>query len=96
MATTIESKWGSRQEGPVDYLTKYEEAAIIGHRAHELAIGKTVVAKVDPLKPFPVRDDIELAERELIQGKIDMTIRRYYPDKSFSDHPVSSLKVRPR
>ena len=94
--TTLASQWSSKFDGPVGYLTKFEEAAIIGHRAHELAIGKTEVSKSDPLFPHPVKDDIELAERELIEGKIDMTIRRYYPDKSFSDHEVSSLKVRPR
>jgi DNA-directed RNA polymerase subunit K/omega len=92
----LTSNWGSRHDGPIGYLTKFEEAAIIGHRAHELAIGKTEVSKSDPLHPTPVKDDIELAERELIEGRIDMTIRRYYPDKTYTDHEVSSLKVRPR
>ena len=90
------SHFASRMEGMQSYLTRFEEAAIMGHRAHELAIGKTEISKSDPMLPTPVKDDIELAERELIEGKINMTIRRYYPDKSYTDHPVSSLKVRPR
>lgn len=93
---TIHSHWSSPHDGPTGYLTRFEEAAIIGHRAHQLAIGPNEVSKSDPLVPFPVKDDNELAERELIEGKIDMTIRRYYPDKSYSDHKVSDLKVRPR
>lgn len=77
------------------YLTRFEEAAVIGHRAQELAFGKTERSRSDPNFPTPVNDDIELATRELKEGKINMTVRRYFPDGTYKDYPVSSLKVRP-
>lgn len=78
-----------------EYLTRFEEASIIGHRAQELAFGKSTRSTSDPDFLKFAKDDIEIATRELKEGKINMTVRRYFPNGSYIDYPVSSLKVRP-
>ena len=71
------------------FLTRFEEADIIGLRALELANG------ADPLiDPKGCDDDLSLALMELRAGKLDLTIRSYMPNMEFEDRETSSLRQR--
>lgn len=70
------------------YLTKYERARILGTRALQISHGAAIM--VDPQGES---DPLEIARKELIQGKIPIVIRRYLPDNSFEDWRISELIV---
>jgi DNA-directed RNA polymerase I, II, and III subunit RPABC2 len=64
-------------------MTKYEKSRIIGTRALQISNGAEVQIdvrnEVDPLK---------IAEKEVKSGKIDMIVRRDFPDGSFADYTI--------
>jgi len=70
------------------HLTKYEKSRIIGTRALQLSMGAPVL--VDDFEPI---DPIIIAEQELSNNLLPLTIRRYLPDGRFQDIP---LKILPR
>jgi len=70
------------------YLTKYERARVLGARA--LQIAKNAPLQVDPCGET---DALTLAEMELQAGKLPFILRRYLPDGSFEDWPVSQLAL---
>merc|ERR1711991_1079572 len=73
-----------RQTTP--FLTKYERARVLGVRALQISMGAPLMVELggetDPLK---------IAEKELKDGKIPITIRRHLPDGSYEDVNVSDL-----
>ncbi|MFX1466315.1 MAG: DNA-directed RNA polymerase subunit K [Promethearchaeota archaeon] len=71
------------------HLTKYEKSRIIGARALQLSMGAPILVEdfEDMLDP------IIIAEQELINNLLPLTIRRYLPDGRFQDIP---LRILPR
>ncbi|KAM7472157.1 hypothetical protein LguiA_010340 [Lonicera macranthoides] len=70
------------------YMTKYERARILGTRALQISMNAPVMVELEG-----ETDPLEIALKELRQGKIPFTIRRYLPDGSFEDWGVDELIV---
>jgi DNA-directed RNA polymerases I, II, and III subunit RPABC2 len=68
------------------FLTKYEKARVLGTRAHQLSLGAPPM-----IQPGSETDPLEIAMKELKDGKIPLVIRRYLPDGSFEDWSVDEL-----
>ncbi len=66
------------------YMTKYERAKVLGIRARQISMenSSTLTVEIDP---------IEIARKELEEGKINITIRRYLPDGTYKDWNVNEL-----
>ncbi|KAF8516723.1 subunit common to RNA polymerase I [Hysterangium stoloniferum] len=81
---------GERQPNKVrvttPYLTKYERARVLGTRALQISMNAPVLVPLDGES-----DALQIAIKELSQGKTPLVIRRYLPDGSFEDWPVSEL-----
>lgn len=69
------------------FLTKYERARILGTRALQLSKNAPPMVMPDSGETDPYK----LAEYELSRGKIPFIIRRYLPDHTYEDWPVSEL-----
>ncbi|KAF8578754.1 RNA polymerase Rpb6 [Ramaria rubella] len=68
------------------YLTKYERARVLGTRALQISMNAPVLVPLDGES-----DALQIAIKELSQGKTPLIIRRYLPDGSFEDWSVSEL-----
>lgn len=82
MPKPVEKRIGTRM------LTKFERIRVIGHRAQEIAMGGKVKDEFGcAMNPY------ETAELELKQKKIDLVIRRFFPDGSYEDWRVDELII---
>ena len=61
---------------PKDRLTRFEVARIISARALQISLGAPLLVKADKDETDP----INLAEKEFVEGKMPMTIKRTLPD----------------
>merc|ERR1712217_899712 len=66
-------------------MTKYEKARLLGTRAEQAPIMVDPEGEISPL---------EIATKELKEKKIPFVIRRYLPDGTYEDWPVSELIIR--
>lgn len=71
------------------YMTKYERARILGTRAMQISRNAPVFVELDP----SMTDPLVIAGKELREKKIPFIIRRYLPDGSYEDWPISSLII---
>lgn len=70
------------------YLTKYERARVLGTRALQISMNAPLLVDIDG-----ETDPLKIAEKELIERKIPIIIRRYLPDGSHEDWSVNELIV---
>ncbi|KAJ5069802.1 DNA-directed RNA polymerase subunit k [Anaeramoeba ignava] len=68
------------------YMTKYERARILGTRALQISMSAPVMVEITR-----ETDPLQIALKELKEGKIPFIIRRYLPDGSFEDVKASDL-----
>jgi len=70
-----------------NYMTKYEKARILSVRARQISEGSVINVELDSsyIEPYLI------ALKELNENKLDLTIRRYYPDGSYEDWDVNEL-----
>lgn len=69
-------------------MTKFEKARVLGTRA--LQISQSAPIMVD----FQGEEDpLKIAQRELMEKKIPIFIRRYLPDRSYEDWKISELII---
>jgi DNA-directed RNA polymerases I, II, and III subunit RPABC2 len=68
------------------FLTKYERARILGTRALQISMGAPPMVNVTGES-----DPLMIAQKELMEKKIPITIRRYLPDGSFEDWTLPEL-----
>ena len=70
------------------YMTKYEKARVLGTRALQISMNAPVLVdvsgEIDPLK---------IAEKELLEKKLPLIVRRYLPNGDYEDWPVRDLKL---
>jgi len=71
------------------FLTRFEEADLIGLRALDLANGETPL-----VDPEGCDDDLRLAEKELRAGKLDFILRSYMPNGVHEDRHTTDLRQR--
>lgn len=72
----------------VPYLTKFEKTSVLGIRAQQISAGAPLMIQVGKLK-----EPIEMAKKELIEGKCPLIIRRYLPNKTYEDWRVDELLI---
>lgn len=68
------------EDSCLDTLTKYEKTRIVGSRALQLSLGAFPMVEVRP-GDHP----IDVAKRELEQGKLPIIVRRKLADGSYLD-----------
>ncbi len=75
------------------FLTKFERSRIIGARALQISFGAPVLTDL----PKTSLDPLRIAEKELIEKVLPLTIRREYPEldgvKEHQDIPVQWLMI---
>ena len=71
------------------FLTKYEQARVIGARALQISKNAPILVSLNPGE----YDPILIAEKELRESKIPFIIRRFLPDGSYEDWSVRELKL---
>ncbi|MCQ5336928.1 MAG: DNA-directed RNA polymerase subunit K [Candidatus Methanomethylicia archaeon] len=81
---TIEMTTEKKIIGP-SKLTKYERARVIGARALQISMG------APPLIMTTAKSPIEIAEEELKEKVLPITIRRKLPDGRYQDIPIKWL-----
>ena len=75
--------------GPI-FLTRYEKARIVGARALQISFGAPIL--VD--KPKNLIDPIKIAQLELKEGILPLTIRRSLPSEEWQDIPINKLILK--
>ena len=77
----------SKSRTTTPFMTKYEKARVLGTRALQISMNAPVLVDTggesDPLK---------IAEKELQERVIPLTIRRYLPSGDYEDWPVRDLQ----
>jgi DNA-directed RNA polymerase subunit K/omega len=68
-------------------LTRFERARIVGARALQISMGAPVLLEVPEL----IKSPIELAELELQEGVLPISIRRALPDGTSLNIPLKTL-----
>jgi|EP00945_MAST-04E_sp_MAST-4E-sp1_P000463 DNA-directed RNA polymerase subunit K/omega len=71
------------------FMTKYERARILGTRALQISMNAPVMVNLNGMT-----DPLRIAEKELEQKKIPLIIRRYLPDRTYEDWPISDLTIQ--
>jgi DNA-directed RNA polymerase I, II, and III subunit RPABC2 len=70
------------------FLTKYERARVLGTRALQISMNAPVMVDI-----AGETDPLRIAEKELLERKIPIIIRRYLPDGSHEDWPLNELVI---
>eukprot|EP01147_Barroeca_monosierra_P010656 gene10656-2770_t len=75
------------------YMTKYERARVLGARALQISMNAPLM-----VEPDGETDPLRIAQKELLERKIPMIIRRYLPNHtpenpSYEDWSVNDLIV---
>jgi DNA-directed RNA polymerase I, II, and III subunit RPABC2 len=68
------------------FLTRFERARVIGERAQQLSMNAP--PRVDH-EGFTCA--LKIAEKELLEGKLPMSVKRFFPDGSFQMWDVNVL-----
>jgi DNA-directed RNA polymerase subunit K/omega len=68
-------------------LTRFERARVVGARALQISMGAPVLLDV----PGTIKSPIDLAELELQEGALPISIRRALPDGTSMNIPLRTL-----
>ena len=71
------------------FVTRYERARIIGSRALQISFGAPILISIKNVN----LDSMRIAEKELVDGILPLTIRRTLPSGDFQDVPLSWLTL---
>lgn len=71
----------------MSYLTKFEKIRVLGTRATQISNGAPPTIDVRGLVTA-----MDIAKRELQEGKIPLVIQRTYPDGKIVEIPVSKFQ----
>jgi DNA-directed RNA polymerase subunit K/omega len=72
------------------FLTRYEKARIVGARALQISFGAPILIE----KPINMIDPIKIAQSELREGILPLTIRRELPSGEWQDIPINKLILK--
>jgi DNA-directed RNA polymerase I, II, and III subunit RPABC2 len=70
------------------YLTKYERTQLISLRAQQLNMGAIPMVNVGKMKRT-----VEIAEKELMERKIPLMVRRPLPNGKYEDWKIDELII---
>ena len=79
----------SKERISTPFMTKYERARVLGTRAMQISRNAPVFVELEPNETDPLL----IAEKELREKKIPFIIRRYLPDGTYEDWPISDLII---
>ena len=79
---------GVHERVTTPYLTKYERARILGTRALQISMNAPILVQVEGEV-----DPLRIADKELRQRTIPLTIRRLLPDNTYEDWTIAELEV---
>jgi DNA-directed RNA polymerase beta' subunit/DNA-directed RNA polymerase subunit K/omega len=85
---TIEEETDDDEKCTTPFMTKFEQARLLGTRALQLSKGAPPVVEL-----YGETDPLEIAKRELEEGKMPIIIRRPLPNGDFEDWSVKDLIV---
>ena len=68
-------------------LTRFERARVVGARALQISMGAPVLLDL----PVSIKSPIEIAESELQEGVLPISIRRELPDGTSMNIPLKTL-----
>lgn len=71
------------------FMTKYERARLLGTRALQLSMQAPPTIDLRPNETDP----LQIAQRELREGKLPLIVRRYLPDGSYEDWALDELII---
>ena len=71
-------------------LTRFEKARVVGARALQISMGAPLLIEL----PQGLTNEIDLALRELMEGKLPITIRRELPDGTYQEIPIQWLQEK--
>ncbi len=80
-----ETESESKQRFGQKVMTRFEKARVIGARALQISMG------APPLIESKATTPLEIAEEELREAVLPMTIRRRLPDRTHQDLPLKLL-----
>lgn len=72
----------------VPYLTKFEKTTVLGIRAQQISSGSPIMIDIGKL-----RDPLEMAKKELLEGKCPLIIRRTLPNGTYEDWRLDELLI---
>ena len=72
------------------FLTRYEKARIVGARALQISFGAPILIE----KPKDIIAPIKIAQLELKEGILPLTIRRELPSGEWQDIPINKLILK--
>ncbi len=70
------------------FITRYEKARIIGARSLQISLGAPILMAIEPELKL---DSLNIAEAELDNKILPLTIRRTLPSGIFQDVPLTWL-----
>ena len=70
------------------FMTKYERARVLGTRALQISHNAPIMVELRG-----ETDPLDIARKELQQGKVPFIIRRFLPDGSFEDWAIDELTI---
>ena len=79
----------SKERISTPFMTKYERARVLGTRAMQISRNAPVFVELEPNETDPLL----IAEKELREKKIPFIIRRFLPDGTYEDWPISDLII---
>lgn len=85
--TCIQPNQGDRVCSP--FITKYEKSRILGTRALQISRNAPIFVELEAHETDP----LEIAKKELREKRIPYLIRRYLPDGSYEDWPITELII---
>lgn len=72
----------------LEYLTKYEKTRVIGQRATQISKGAPPLVDITGLD-----DAISIAEKELLEKKMPLKVKRFYPNGETKEFKVSEMEI---
>lgn len=85
--TLLDSK---KEKTTIPYLTKYEKTQLVAVRAQQLSMGAVPLVDVKG-----IRSTTEIAEKELVERKLPLIIRRILPNGEYEDWKLEELIINP-
>ena len=70
------------------FLTKYEKTRLLGQRATQISCGAPPLVDIGDLD-----DSLMIAEKELMEKKIPLKIKRFYPNGKIEEIPIAQMEI---
>ena len=69
------------------FVTRFEKVRILGQRAHQLSLGARPLVDING-----ITDALEIAEKEWVERKIPIIIKRTLPNGDIKEYSLTDMK----